>query len=87
MLRRFALAGALTAAAIAVLTAPAAAQLPMGMNFKNEPKQMTPEERARRKAIDDAYNAANKKIPDKQANDPWASVRPNPSAPSQGSSN
>ena len=83
MLRKFLWAGAI----VVVLTAPAAAQLPMGMNFKNGPKQMTPEERARQKAVDDAYNAANKKIPDKQANDPWASVRRNPSAPSQRSSN
>jgi hypothetical protein len=83
MLRKFALA----AATVAVLTVPAAAQLPMGMNFKNEPKHLTPEELAKRKALDDAYNAATKKIPDKQVNDPWASVRPNPSEPSQRSSN
>jgi hypothetical protein len=84
MLRKFLLAGAI----IAVLTAPAAAQFPMpGVTLKDQPKTETPEERARRKAIDDAYNAANKKIPDKQVADPWASVRPNPSAPSQRSSN
>ena len=82
MLRKVLLAGAI----VALLAAPAAAQMPMGMNFKNEPKKLTPEELAKRKALDDAYNAATKKIPDKQANDPWASVRPNPSAPSQRSS-
>jgi hypothetical protein len=84
MLRKFLLA----AATIALLTAPAAAQFPTpGVHLKDEPKTDTPAERARRKAIDDAYNAATKKIPDKQAADPWANVRPNPSAPGQRSSN
>ena len=39
----------------------------------------TPEEIERQKAIDNAYNAANKKIPEKkEAVDPWGNVRPNP---------
>lgn len=78
MLRRSILAGAV----IALLGAPAAAQFPTpGLTLKDEPKQLSPEERAKQKAIDDAYRAATKKIPDKQvANDPWGSVRPKPSS-------
>jgi hypothetical protein len=78
MVRKLILAGA----ALALLTGYAAAQMPMpGMSFKNAPKQLTPEERAKQKAIDDAYREATKKIPDKQvADDPWGGVRPNPSA-------
>jgi len=77
MVRKFILAGA----AVALLMGPAAAQMPMpGMKFDNAPKQLTPEERARRKAIDDAYQAANRKIPDKSvAIDPWGNVRSLPS--------
>jgi hypothetical protein len=44
-------------------------------------KRPTPtEERQRKKNLDDAYNAARKKIPDQKTNDPWAMVRP-PAAP------
>ncbi|MGH6673326.1 MAG: hypothetical protein ACRECV_15325 [Xanthobacteraceae bacterium] len=81
MLRKVTIKIALAGAALALLTGYATAQLPMGMSFKNQPKQLTPEERARQKALDEAYQAANKKIPDKQvANDPWSGVRPNPQA-------
>jgi hypothetical protein len=77
MVRKLLLAGA----AVALLTGYAAAQMPMPkMSFGNGPKQLSPEERAKQKAIDDAYREAQKKIPNKQvANDPWGSVRPNPS--------
>ena len=73
MLRKIALAGAL----IALLVGPAAAQMPMpGMKMNNAPKTLTPEERAKQKAIDDAYQAANKKIPEKKvAEDPWGGIR------------
>jgi hypothetical protein len=79
MLRRSILAGV----AIALLTVPAVAQFPTpGLHLKDDPKTLTPEERAKQKAIDDAYRAATKKIPDQQvANDPWGGVRPNPSKP------
>ena len=76
MLRKLILAGAV----IALVTGPAAAQMPMpGMSLHNGPKQLTPEELAKQKAIDDAYKAASKKIPQKEvANDPWGNVRPLP---------
>jgi hypothetical protein len=84
MVRKIILAGALAGAAFALLIGPAAAQMPMpGMKLKDEPnKPQTSEERARQKAIDDAYREANKKIPDKSGvNDPWGNVRPlSPSA-------
>jgi hypothetical protein len=86
MLRRSIMAGATSAlmagAMIALLTAPAAAQFPApGLSLHNGPKQLTPAERAKQKAIDDAYKAATHKIPDKQAaDDPWASIRPGPSS-------
>jgi hypothetical protein len=82
LLRKFILAGAMAGAALALLMAPAAAQMPMpGMKLNNAPKVKTPEELARDKAVDEAYKAANKKIPDKVANDPWGNIR---SAPSTG---
>jgi hypothetical protein len=76
MLRRL-----LPAAALLVLsTAAAFAQLPLGMTLHDQPKELTPQERAKQKAIDDAYRAATRKIPDKRtATDPWGSVRPAPS--------
>jgi hypothetical protein len=85
MLRKSILAGV----AIALLTVPAVAQFPTpGLTLKDEPKTLSPEERAKQKAIDDAYKAATKKIPDSQAaNDPWGGVRPNPSKPQGNHSN
>ncbi len=79
MLRKSILAGV----AIALLTVPALAQFPMpGLSMKDQPKVLTPGERAKQKAIDDAYKEATKKIPDQQlANDPWGGVRPSPSKP------
>ena len=81
MVRKFILAGVLGGAAVALLIGPAAAQMPMpGMKFGSGPRVLTPEEQAKQKAIDDAYQAANKKIPEKSvASDPWGNVRPNPS--------
>jgi len=82
MRRKFALAGAV----VVLLTGVASAQMPMpGMSLHNGTKELTPEERAKQKAIDDAYNAATKKIPDKKtASDPWSGVRPNPSEANSG---
>jgi hypothetical protein len=78
MLRKIVLAGAFAV----LLTGVAEAQMPMpGISLGNGPKQLTPDEQAKQKAIDEAYRAASKKIPDKNApDDPWASVRPNPYA-------
>jgi hypothetical protein len=77
MLRRFILAGA----AIALLTGVASAQMPMpSISLGKDKPPPTAEEQAKQKALDDAYKAATKKIPDKQvADDPWGGVRPNPS--------
>jgi hypothetical protein len=67
------------AAATAVLTGAASAQLPMpSVNLEQE-KHRTPEQIEHDKAIDQAYQSATKKIPDQQAGtDPWATVRPAP---------
>lgn len=47
----------------------------------NESKEYTEEEKAKIKANEDAAKAARAKIPDaKVSNDPWATVRPEPSA-------
>jgi hypothetical protein len=80
MLRRLVLAGL----AVALLTAPAAAQFPApSFPLGKGKKEMTPAERAKQKAIDDAYQAALPKIKDKSGpSDPWAGVRPDPSSSS-----
>jgi len=79
MLKKITLASIIVAA----LTGTALAQLPMpGISLQKEKRTLTPEEIAKQKAIDDAYKAANSKIPDEQkANDPWADVRPAPNPP------
>jgi len=79
MLKKLVLAGMI----VAVLAGSAYAQNPLMPSFslQEEKKRRTPEEIARDKAIDDAYKSATKKIPEKQANDPWADVRSTPSAP------
>ena len=85
MLRRLILAGVM----VALVAAPAAAQMPApSFPLNKGPKTMTPEERAKQKAIDDAYQAALPKIKEKKGpSDPWAGVRPNPSSSSKRSSN
>jgi hypothetical protein len=45
---------------------------------EKEKKQLTPEEQERQKQLDAAYKAAQKKIPDQKAADPWGGVRPAP---------
>jgi ATP-dependent DNA ligase len=45
-----------------------------------EKRQLTPEEQERQKQLDAAYRAAQKKIPDQKAADPWGGVRPTPTA-------
>jgi hypothetical protein len=70
------------AAALVLLTGTAYAQsgFPMpSISLGKDKPPPTPEEIERQKAIDNAYKAANKKIPDKkEAADPWGNVRPNP---------
>jgi hypothetical protein len=59
-----------------LLTGPAPAQYKPGLNFKTDPPPLTPEEKARRKNIDDAYRSALETLPDqKKPTDPWGGVR------------
>jgi len=75
MLRKLIVAGA----ALALLTGTAYAQtgFPMpSMSLGKDKPPPTQEEIDRQKAIDNAYNSATKKIPDKQGTvDPWGNVR------------
>jgi len=68
---------------VAVLQEALTAQNPLMPSFslQEEKKRRTPEEIARDKAIGRCYKIGNQKIPEKQANDPWADVRSTPSAP------
>ena len=75
MLRKLIQAGAV----LALLTGAAYAQMPMpGISLSKPERPLTPEEKARQKQIEDAYKAANSKIPDQQNSDPWADVRSAP---------
>ena len=70
---------ALAAAAAMVLAlAPvgAAAQLPMSMSLAHDKPAPTPEQVEKQKALEKAYKAAKEKIPEKNAADPWGSIRP-----------
>jgi membrane-bound lytic murein transglycosylase B len=69
------------AAVTAALAGSASAQFPAPSFSLQHDKQKTPQEIEHDKAIDQAYQSATKKIPDKStANDPWADVRPAPPA-------
>ena len=73
------------AAAFALLTAPALAQMP-NLNLIPETISKTPEEKEQERVTDKAYRDSLKKIPDaKTAADPWGTVRaadaPKPAAP------
>jgi len=77
MLRKLIQAGA----ALVLMTGAAAAQgFPMpSLSLGKDKPPPTQEEIDRQKAIDNAYNSATKKIPDKQGPaDPWGTVRSNP---------
>ena len=73
------LAGALAL----VTTTSASAQMPMpSISLQGDKKRpLTSEEQERQKLLDDDYKAATKKIPEQKANDPWAAIRPTPTAP------
>jgi hypothetical protein len=63
------------AAVIALLAAPAYAQMP-NINLMPEVKTLTPEEKEQEAAQQKAYRESLKKIPDaKTSNDPWGTVR------------
>ena len=72
------------AGALALMTADASAQSLPPINLlqlQREQKHLTPEEQEQQKKLDDSYKAATKKIPDQNANDPWADVRQAPTVP------
>lgn len=66
------------AAVLAVLAAPAYAQMP-NINLLQEGPGKTPEEKAADAERDKAYKETLKKIPDSKAsNDPWGGMRSDP---------
>jgi hypothetical protein len=71
------------AAVIAMLTGAAHAQSPLMPKFSlgDGPRKLSPEEQQKKDELDNAYKQATNKIPDKQIDDPWATVRPTPSTP------
>ncbi len=59
-----------------LLAGPAYSQLKPSINLTPEKRPLTDQEKEKQKAIDDAYQAATKKIPDqKGAADPWGNMR------------
>ena len=83
-LRKFFYAGAMLALWTQAASAQGVGVSPQGMTFspfkQTDRPPPTPEEVERQKAVDEAYKAASKKIPDKKVNDPWATVRPAPNS-------
>jgi hypothetical protein len=76
---------ALLAVALALPAASAFAQdinpLTPKISLQGDQKRpLTPEEQERQKRLDAEYKAATSKIPDQKRADPWADVRPAPSA-------
>ena len=92
MLRQFVRASAIAAAIAALMLASAFApvsgqafaQVPGSDSGSSRPSIQlnpemppTPQQIEKRRATDDAYNAAMKKIPDKKSSaDPWGDIRP-----------
>ena len=68
------------AAILALVTAPAAAQMAISP-FKAQERKLTPDELKGKQQRDKDYKAAMDKIPDKKVTvDPWGNVRPAPQA-------
>jgi hypothetical protein len=63
------------------MTAYASAQGMPPISLRPNERTLTPEERERQNQIDNDYKVATSKVPDKKANDPWAAIRPTPTAP------
>jgi hypothetical protein len=64
-------------AVIAALISTASAQFMPGINLAPDARPLTPEEQEKRKAVDDAYQSAIRKVPDKKKPaDPWGDIRP-----------
>ena len=62
----------------AALTGTASAQFMPGINLAPDSRPLTPEEKEKRKAVDDAYRSAIGKVPDKKKSaDPWEDIRSN----------
>ena len=72
------------AMALALMTANASAQSlpPINLLHGDQKRPLTPAEKEYQKQLDNDYKAANSKVPDQKANDPWAAIRPAPSTPS-----
>jgi hypothetical protein len=67
------------AGALVIIVSNASAQVPEPNVSPWQKKGLSPsEQRERQKTLDDAYNAATKRIPEQKSNDPWATVRPVP---------
>ena len=69
------------AAVLALLTGAASAQMTLpGLTLRPDSERvLTPEEKEKRKAIDEKYKELMQKIPDKQAPvDPWGNIRAAP---------
>jgi hypothetical protein len=70
-----------TCVCLCLLAGTALAQDRLGVPL-NPKRPLTPEEAAKRKASDEAYQAAINKIPDKKSSaDPWGTIRPASPAP------
>jgi hypothetical protein len=68
----------LLAAALALLSGSASAQMP-GAPVMRAPRDVQSQaEQQRQKQIDNDYKAAAKNIPDQNPKDPWGDVRPAP---------
>jgi len=73
----------LLAAALALLSGSASAQMP-GAPVMRAPRDVqSQEEQQRQKQIDNDYKAAAKNFPDQKPKDPWADVRPTPTGKTQ----
>ena len=76
------------AAVLALLTGNACAQTYPSVNVPNSDQKrlltlQKIQEQQQQKRLDDAYKAANKKIPNQAPRDPWGDVRNAPSAPAE----
>ena len=67
---------ALTATALALLSAPAMAQSHRGKGRSAPDTQATAEKKAKDAQLDKDYKAALQGIPDQKPSDPWGNVRP-----------
>jgi hypothetical protein len=77
MLQKRVTVGILAGTMLGLMTGVAWAQLMPSFHLGGDDKpRMTQEEYDRQQALDKAYKSATKKIPDKQVDDPWSTVRP-----------